>query len=1664
MLLKDLFSRHHALRITLIYLAFAALWILVSDRALEAFFGDVALLTHMQTLKGIVFVVITALMLYLLIARTKLTPRESSPNHLTPWAPLLIFLMLAVAISLTGWYAYTAFKRSLEEDVIIDLTKTGNLKKTQAEAWLHERQADVTFATQGSFLAREALALLAPPDDKLPTRLKNIEGRLKIYQEQYRYSSVSLIDPQGQVRLHAGEKQTPLDSHRPEISRAIREKKPVFLDFHTHLVSGTPKPYIGFIAPVIYEGQTAGALLLHTDPETTLNPTLGQHIAKLQSEESFFVRQEGQQVRILNRQRLSMSPAMSQIHGGEIATLTQSAVSHGSDGIIARYVDDSGRRRLAYAIPVHNTPWVLFTQVDEQEIFAPIRRLALIAALMTATVLILGGSLTWLWWQRERNREAAERAQAALERQLLTQHYDYLSRYANDVIILTDDKGRFIEINDRALELYGYSREEMLGMRMADLRTDTPASFSNTQLENGAAGLIYETEHHRKDGTTFIAEISARIIEESGHEFLHMVVREITDRKRAENALRGSEQRFRHLIEKVPVPLGYTDAKGNITFINERFRRIFGYQPEDIPDMRHWSQLAYPDASYRDKVFSTWVKAVDNARRHQTDIEPQEVQLIRKDGQHRTVVISGITFDRDVLVTMLDITERRASEQRIRQLTQLYATLSRVNETIVQVSSSEEFENLSLSEHGLYQSVCEIATQQGGMVMAWIGTLDPDTGLIQPVASAGRGTEYLDGITISSRADMPEGQGPTGTAMRENHPVFLQDFMQSPLTAQWHERAARYGWQASAAIPVCRNGRPCAVLTLYQDTPGAFDDDAAQLLMEVASDVGLALENLDIRAERKASHEKLEIANLVVENSPSVLWRWSPSEGWRTEYVSSNVSQYGYAAEDFLSGKLKFSDIIHPEDVDRVAAEVRTNTQRGHERYHQEYRILSQDGQTRWISDNTTVVRDADGVVTHYQGVTNDITELRAAQTNLERLGATLEKSLNEIYIFDAATLHFELVNEGARQNLGYSIEELRGMTPMDISPEFTLDQYARTIALLQSGKQSTLMLETVLQRKDGTSYPVEIHLQLMHGEHPVFVALALDISERKAAENALKQSKQHFQAYFETSPIGMAAVDIEKGWLEVNKALCDILGYPEEELKRKPWPELTHPDDIEKDAIQFNRVLAGEVDGYDLDKRFIHKNGGIVSAHISVRCLRKPDGQVDYFVSMVEDLTERMQAQQKIEYLAHFDPLTSLPNRTLLTDRVNNLLQLAARTRSSLATLYLDLDRFKNVNDSLGHAVGDQLLQEVAKRMQLTVRHEDTVSRMGGDEFVILLPDTNAEGAARVAQKLLDALAQPYHLDPYQLNLTASIGIAMHPENGHDFGTLSRAADTALYRAKQAGRNNYQFFTEEQLHQALHTLEIEIALRQALEQHQLVLHYQPQVDAISGQIVGAEALVRWQHPEWGLTPPGEFIPIAEEVGLITAIGEWVMSEAVRQNAAWQRAGLGIVPVAVNLSIAQFRQNNLVDMVSTLLRQHQLDPAYLELELTESIAMENIEFTIETVERLHALGPKLSIDDFGTGYSSLSYLKRFQVDKLKIDQSFVQHLAHDVNDEAIVIAIINMAKSLGFKVIAEGVETVEQLAFLRARQCDEVQGYLFSRPIPADEFAKLLASGVLHPT
>ena len=569
-------------------------------------------------------------------------------------------------------------------------------------------------------------------------------------------------------------------------------------------------------------------------------------------------------------------------------------------------------------------------------------------------------------------------------------------------------------------------------------------------------------------------------------------------------------------------------------------------------------------------------------------------------------------------------------------------------------------------------------------------------------------------------------------------------------------------------------------------------------------------------------------------------------------------------------------------------------------------------------------------------------------------------------------------------------------------------------------------------------------------------IGTSQDVTERRLAEEQLRLSAQVFEGGVE----GVMITDAQGKILSVNRAFSDITGFSREEaLGRDPriLQSGTH------DADFYRRMWAalqavGHWRGELWDRR---KSGEVYPAWFAINSVKDPEGRLTHYVAVFSDISERKAAEDRIEFLAHHDPLTGLPNRILLRDRFETALAQAARNRAKVALIFLDIDHFKAVNDSLGHPAGDTLLRQVAARLKGCMRASDTVCRQGGDEFLLLVvPVPDPRAASVVAEKVLQVLREPVELEGHSLAVGASIGISVFPDDGDNFDTLLQKADMAMYEAKAAGRNGYRFFSSEMNANALERLNMQNRLRRALERDEFQLHYQPQVDLDSGRIIGMEALLRWTSPDLGPVSPGKFIPIAEESGLIVQIGAWVLRTACRQNRSWQARGLPEVPVAVNLSALQFARGDLLDTVERALDDSRLPARFLELELTESILLHDADNIMASLRRLKNLGIKLSIDDFGTGYSSLSYLKRLAVDKLKIDQSFVRDIASDPDDAAIVRAIIQMGHSLKLRTIAEGVEAVDQLAFLRAEGCEEGQGYLFGRPIPAAEMENLLRCGV----
>src|SRR5450631_2212014 len=571
------------------------------------------------------------------------------------------------------------------------------------------------------------------------------------------------------------------------------------------------------------------------------------------------------------------------------------------------------------------------------------------------------------------------------------------------------------------------------------------------------------------------------------------------------------------------------------------------------------------------------------------------------------------------------------------------------------------------------------------------------------------------------------------------------------------------------------------------------------------------------------------------------------------------------------------------------------------------------------------------------------------------------------------------------------------------------------------------------------------------------FVATFDNITERKRIEQALRQAEEKYRTIFQGAVVGMFRSTPGGRYIDVNPAMAHMLGYDSPQDLVASITDISQQVYVDPESREeLTRLLREQGMVKNFECAVHRKDGSKMWFSANVRAVSE-DGVLVGYEGTNEDITARKVAEERIQFLAYYDALTGLPNRTLLQDRLGKALAGARRQRSKLALLFLDLDGFKIINDSLGHVVGDLVLKQIAERLKAWGREQDTVSRPGGDEFLITLTQINdAADAAAATERLMDAMTAEFVVQGHSLNVSCSIGVSIFPEHGTDCETLIKNADAAMYGAKDSGRNNFRFFAEDMNAHAVERLTLENSLRLALGKKELFLVYQPQMHAATGKVTGLEALLRWQHPDLGLVPPDKFIRIAENSGLIVPIGEWVLRTACRQARKWQDDGLPAVSVAVNVSAVQFRQQGFCELIRSVLHETGLAAHCLELELTESVLLANADVTLSVLRELKSMGLTLAIDDFGTGYSNFTSLRQFGISKLKIDRSFIRDVTVNPDDAAITAAVISMAKSLRLKVIAEGVENEAQMSFLRAHQCDEIQGYYFSKPLTVDKVADKL--------
>jgi diguanylate cyclase (GGDEF)-like protein/PAS domain S-box-containing protein len=760
-----------------------------------------------------------------------------------------------------------------------------------------------------------------------------------------------------------------------------------------------------------------------------------------------------------------------------------------------------------------------------------------------------------------------------------------------------------------------------------------------------------------------------------------------------------------------------------------------------------------------------------------------------------------------------------------------------------------------------------------------------------------------------------------------------------------------------------------------------------------------------------------------------------------------------------------FVERTHPADKERLRDAMDRALVRGGPNSI-DVRIVLPDGTEKFVHSHGEVTFDAGGRPIRVSGTLQDVSDRVAIETALRISEARYKESQRLAKIGNWEW------NLATGEN--WWSEELFRILEVDPRKhEASFDNFIEKVhpddrAILIEGKDHVPINGEAYRPKiirivlgDGRRKVVELRIDVRadeRGRPAAVIGTIRDVTERAELEAQLRESEERYSNTVELAAVGIAHVEKSGRFIWANRHFCQMVGYSMDELRSRTTKDISHAEDVNATDAERARLHAGIIDSLTWEKRYVRKDGATIWVRITSTLKRSVDGDPLYDISIVEDISDRKVAEARIHYLATHDEMTGLPNRATFGELLNHAIEATRRRDGQCAVLFIDLDRFKVINDSLGHEAGDQLLREMSARLSRCMRKSDMVARLGGDEFVVLLQESNDSAAAsEVARKILAAIMEPVEIMGQECRVTASIGIARYPDDARDALTLMKHADAAMYLAKEEGKNNHQFYSPGTSAMSVERLTLETQLGRALSRSEFSIQYQPQASLATGAIVGAEALLRWWNPQLGRVSPAQFIPIAEDTGLIVPIGKWILRTACEQNVAWQRQGLPAIVMSVNLSPRQFKDANLLKDIIEALEESGMAPELLELEITESVIMHDFEQATERVAAIKKLGVRLAIDDFGTGYSSLSQLRRFPIDTLKVDRSFIRDIPANAEDSAITEAIISLGKTLGVIVVAEGVENAVQRAFLRERGCDQMQGFHFSKPCHPDAFARLLA-------
>ncbi len=1075
--------------------------------------------------------------------------------------------------------------------------------------------------------------------------------------------------------------------------------------------------------------------------------------------------------------------------------------------------------------------------------------------------------------------------------------------------------------------------------------------------------------------------------------------------RQIEATLRQNEEKYSAILEGIEEGFYEEDLAGNFTYVNEAMCRIYGYPLDEILGLNYKKYTDEATANRLYHVFNEIYKTGEPSRGY-------TYELTRKDGARRYIEASASLIKDSsgkpagFRGIVRDVTERKKLDSALRWSEEKYRSiLNGIQEAYFEcdLAGRITFLNDALCRH------------------------------------LGYSKEELLGSSNRLYADK-ESRAGVFRAFAELYRTGV------PIKAFDYKIIKKDGTVGISELSV----------SLIRDAEG--------------NPTGFAGVSRDV-TERKRMEEKLRRAEekyrAMLESIQEVYFETDLAG--KITYIPDEVSKHiGYLKEELMGDTIrKHTDEETFDRLTRVFAElyktrVPIKTV--------DAKIIRKDGSMGFYEFSVSLVTDSEGKPTGFGAISRDVSERKrmedAIRQSEERYRTIIEEIADGYFEIDLDGT-FTFVNDAQCKNTGTPREQLLGRNNRDYTSKEEAKRLYRIFNEIYRTGEPVKGFAFEFTRRDGTKASHEVSVSLMRdsqGKPIGFRGVTRDVTERKRMEEAIRESEERYRTIIEEMEEWYGEIDLNGNILFANNVFAGVIGIPQKDLTGVSYRNFVKKEDADSIFLLFNQIYKTGMPVANFPYEFVKADGSSVSAELSIFPKRELDDKISGFRLVGHDVTERKRAEERIQYLATHDALTGLPNRMLFTQLLSHSIETARRHKRQIALFFIDLDRFKMINDSLGHDAGDQLLQEITRRIKKTLRASDIIARFGGDEFVILIEELgDLSQVTIVAHRILSVTLKPMIVMGEECRITASIGISLFPKDATDGQSLMKYADMAMYLAKEEGKNNFQFYAKGMKSLSSVRLSLETNLRNALERNELSLNYQAKLDFCSNAITGVEALLRWTNPHLGTVPPVHFIPVAEETGLIVPIGRWVLKTACEQNVAWQRQGLPPLCIAVNLSLRQLMDENLIRDIERALNKSGLAPNLLELEITESMVMHNPARMITILSNIKEMGVRLAIDDFGTGYSSLAHIKNFPIDTIKVDRSFIRNLPEDSEDKAITEAIIAMGKTLSLTVVAEGVETAEQIAFLRKHACNEMQGYYFSKPITGDQFAELLRSHIPSP-